>query len=962
MKSFGFSGALFLLLLCALMASCFAPTNAAKPTISATNPASLAVNVGAGEVQIPSGRKVVVAPARISFDPPEIREFTGHHKGQVPDAPNNYETYFERIEPWPTDPAKLIEFSPRSDEGGTLILGTLFRAFQEDSLRVTSQDGAKTYERGVDFVFNADTGQIANKDGRLSGKITATVKGALQRLDLVQVGADGKVSVKKGRSALVSPVLPQPDAGAAALAGIYIAPWRMSRNPHYDKTPQSVAGASEYAITPSEILPIANYEPAPLVQPGGVAKTLAKLRAGELVKIAFMGDSITLGAEATKWYEGDPYSTNGKTFRGRFISELRQRFPRAQITPIESFKGGSSISFAVEQMGTTVAPQKPDLVVVAFGANDVDSNVDRPAKTPVDVFGKQLALVADKAREWDGETILVTAFPLNPWLKNGAAQRQPQYNAALLTAAKNTGAAVADVYTAFDSLTARGIPTWSQLHNWKNHPGDVGHEVYAQTLLRLFPTEGAVAAAPVVNPVVAANPNAAQTEAIRFGLAQPTDIPGKWSAEAQPTPPLGEILRRPTPDRPVYGVYCWAEEYVQHRDFIRKVGWTSVRLGGPINDEALKMAAQDGIEVLVTFSGTLVGNRSKFDSDEAFISAYVGEVGKFLQRWGPSGTIFQEFPTLPRRPIRFIEVWNEPNFQYLDGKPSPPTFAELQVLEAERARLYGKLLSATYSAVKAKWPEVSVVGFGAGGVMKADGRFIAKAHELNPEVARSYDILSTHPYVPGVSPEANYVASWGQYSIADSLREIRAALQKHGIPEKPIWYSELNWEITHGTGGHYEGEGAPRGSRISPELQASYLTRGYAWALRLGVPRLHYMSLVDTDNVNSGFLNRDRTPRASARAIETMVKVMPRPKLLGAIRDGEDGTHIYRFAADFAANTPEEVVMAWRVSGPQDVEIAWPHPQVQITDLLGATHAFPVSGGKLKIQIGPAPLYLRSKH
>ena len=82
--------------------------------------------------------------------------------------------------------------------------------------------------------------------------------------------------------------------------------------------------------------------------------------------------------------------------------------------------------------------------------------------------------------------MLVVTMQTNPWQKNGAAQRWPEYRKAMLEIGDEEGVAVADVYSEWMNLATRGILPFSQLHNEINHPGAFGHGVYADVILRFF--------------------------------------------------------------------------------------------------------------------------------------------------------------------------------------------------------------------------------------------------------------------------------------------------------------------------------------------------------------------------------------------------------------------------------------------------------------------------------------------
>jgi len=465
---------------------------------------------------------------------------------------------------------------------------------------------------------------------------------------------------------------------------------------------------------------------------------------------------------------------------------------------------------------------------------------------------------------------------------------------------------------------------------------------------------------------------------------QPEEIPGDWEWAWPILPDADDIISAEPPDRPVYGLYCWANEYVNYHDFLKEMGWQNFRISGPMNDAAMRLFAEDGVEIMYTLSTRLHGtfasdpmgdwrNRANYDSDEAFVADYVLGVEKNIGRYGPGGTFFDDFPDVPENPIRHFEIYNEPNFWYIDLPRD--TYKEIEDNESRderiarrdaRESLYGKLLTASYDAVKAQWPEVKVVGFAAGGAASADIGFIQDVHQKNADVANSYDILSTHPYVTPVPPEARSIRSWGSYSLPNNHASIRNIMRNNGSVDRPIWYTELNWSISDAEGGRYE----DNENAIPADLQAAYYVRAYALSVRLGVERLFYMSIVDTDGVNSGFINLDRSWRPSAYAVKNMMTLMPHPRLTGVIRERTDQVFAYTFDPDATDANNREVVMAWAVSFDNDrLEVVWDEdvegvftPEtdtIDVVDHLGGIRSFNRSGGPLSIQIGPYPVYIR---
>ena len=467
-------------------------------------------------------------------------------------------------------------------------------------------------------------------------------------------------------------------------------------------------------------------------------------------------------------------------------------------------------------------------------------------------------------------------------------------------------------------------------------------------------------------------------------IDQPASIPGDWEWQPVSLPPLEGVIAQPYSGRPVYGLYCWENEYIEFREQIRKIGWRSLRLSGPIHDEVFKMFVEDDIQVMFTmparepyrspqFPQGKWRNRADFPTDEAFLEAYLGDITKVLNRYGPDGTFFKDHPELPKRPLEHIEIFNEPNFWYLDtGRNDtanhypPKDAAARNAQNLSRQKLYAKMLVAAHAHVKKGWPGVKTVGFAAGGAMSADVPFIRGVHQADPAVAKSYDILSTHPYTRPAAPELLHVRSFGKFSIITGWNQIHDIMKQHGSAAKPIWWTELNWTINPETGGGYSNEQTDprgRGRDIPPDLQAAYLVRAYALAMRLGVQRTFYMSLIDTDGVNSGMFNKDRSWRPSANAIARMIQLMPNPKLLEAPIDGKDGVFAYRFKSDIDDADSAEVLMIWKAQGPATVENPWSQRPVELIDTYGKTVTPEGVNGPVcveSLEIGPMPVYLRA--
>mgnify|MGYP000583812328 CR=1 FL=1 len=430
----------------------------------------------------PPGLGVVVRDGTkthiLRVDPPEVKSETVTAK-----APVNYASWMEPWQPWPSkgkDGSRLtMNLSPAADEDGTQILSGLFRQILPDSIVVTSADGSRTFKKDEDYRLNEDWGQIVNLNNRLGAAGEAEVKVSFQyglvRLDLVQKAPDGTVSVKKGVSRMVCPALPDPDPGCAALAGIFVDPWKKD---------------GRYALAADCIYPIAPKPPVLPIRKEAVSRTVAKLREGKEVKIAFLGDSVTLGAEAPRWW-ADLWTEKNLGYPSRVITALRKMYPRSVITPIAGFKGGTGTKYGLEVLEKTVLPEKPDLVLIAFGANDMSGPIGGKPNNPVESFKSDIEALVRKAKEVGAEAMLICPLQTNPRIpKDERAARLPSYRQAILDAGEELSVAVADVTTEWLNQAFKGIPPFLLLHNCNNHPGIAGHQIYAEVILRFLEPAG----------------------------------------------------------------------------------------------------------------------------------------------------------------------------------------------------------------------------------------------------------------------------------------------------------------------------------------------------------------------------------------------------------------------------------------------------------------------------------------
>jgi len=220
-------------------------------------------------------------------------------------------------------------------------------------------------------------------------------------------------------------------------------------------------------------------EAPPAVAEAGLPRTLAKLRAGSPVTVVVAGDSIAAGGDASLLSDAPPRMP---AFPELVAAALEQRYG-GPVTLKNLAVGGTSVRDGVAAV-PKYAAERPDLLVVAFGMNDV-------GRRDPDWFRDETRKLVAGIREAlpEVEVLLVSPMLGNPEWVHTPREMFAAYRDALagLTGA---GAAMADVTAAWEILS-RHKNHLDMTGNGLNHPNDFGHRVYAQTVLgTLVPPAG----------------------------------------------------------------------------------------------------------------------------------------------------------------------------------------------------------------------------------------------------------------------------------------------------------------------------------------------------------------------------------------------------------------------------------------------------------------------------------------
>ncbi len=138
------------------------------------------------------------------------------------------------------------------------------------------------------------------------------------------------------------------------------------------------------------------------------------------------------------------------------------------------------------------------------------------------------------------------------------------------------------------------------------------------------------------------------------------------------------------------------------------------------------------------------------------------------RRYGPGGSFWQEHPSLPARPIRAWQVWNEPNLPvYWPVGPSPDQYVEM--------------LRSVGAAIKGADPDAEIVTAGL-----PDSRLGMPLEDYIRGMYRAggkeaFDTLAIHAYATTAE------------GVSETLFGVREILDRHGDRDAGLRMTEFGW-------------------------------------------------------------------------------------------------------------------------------------------------------------------------
>ncbi len=200
--------------------------------------------------------------------------------------------------------------------------------------------------------------------------------------------------------------------------------------------------------------------------------------------IGVLGDSVSHGAVAGGKMAHDT------VYHNRLCQKILAVRDYVPVTVINSGVGGTCADDAIPRLYKLLA-HKPDLMIVCFGLNDVNRELD--------VFLPALKTIFEESIAAGAETVFMTPNMLNTYVSDEVAEGLKEY--AAITAdiqnsgkmdmymqkacevARESGAKVCDCYSMWKEL-AKTQDTTKMLANRINHPTREMHELFADALFK----------------------------------------------------------------------------------------------------------------------------------------------------------------------------------------------------------------------------------------------------------------------------------------------------------------------------------------------------------------------------------------------------------------------------------------------------------------------------------------------
>ncbi|MDQ3741678.1 MAG: hypothetical protein M3389_12130, partial [Actinomycetota bacterium] len=216
----------------------------------------------------------------------------------------------------------------------------------------------------------------------------------------------------------------------------------------------------------------------------------------------------------------------------------------------------------------------------------------------------------------------------------------------------------------------------------------------------------------------------------------------------------------------------WAAVPEDKRDRFRDV--RGLPLAVAHTDVLVGLAARRGLRVLPVTLGTPIWNVRRLlvaGSPPREVAPYAALMRALVSRYGSRGAFWREHPGLPRRPVRWWQLWNEPHLATYWAAPG-------------WVAGYAKLVRAGARAVhrEDRRARVLLAGVTTDGLPLWDRLDELLAEGVGPHV----DMVGAHVFTRRPS------------GVVRALRRVRTTLRAYGLGRTAIALTEWSWPSSRG--------------------------------------------------------------------------------------------------------------------------------------------------------------------
>jgi hypothetical protein len=204
-----------------------------------------------------------------------------------------------------------------------------------------------------------------------------------------------------------------------------------------------------------------------------------------------------------------------------------------------------------------------------------------------------------------------------------------------------------------------------------------------------------------------------------------------------------------------------------------------------VTDRIVASAARHSLVVTPNIMVTPRWASSRPDTDQyaryipADLNTFAELMRQLIGRYGPSGTFWAANPSIPKRPVRQWQLYNEQMAPWMwASKPWPKT--------------YTRLLKVAYPAIHKADRGAKVV---AGSLVSVGPytQWKAMSALYNAGAKRYFDVIAVHPFTNNPTSVSDTTRR-----VLQIVQNVRKRMVAHGDRRKPVILTELTWAAAVG--------------------------------------------------------------------------------------------------------------------------------------------------------------------